>query len=406
MQKMLKDRSRRKFLKNSVAGLAGASLFPAFMGANAHAEVKNDTNFIYRTLGKTGIKLPIVSMGVMNTHNPKLVEAAYNAGVKHFDTAALYGRGNNETMLGKFFKDKPRESFVLATKINMPGIMMGALNNNAKPSDFLNEFEKSMKRIGLDYVDILYLHGPSSRDKVMFEPYLEAMKQIKKEGRTRFIGVSTHTNQPEVIRAAIEGKVHDVVLVAYNSSYQNRDEIKKAIAEGAKAGLGIVGMKTVAGVVGGGFGGPPKNASEEEIASAIKWSLEDENVHTIIPGWQTFDHITSTLSVMNNIKMTAAERSGLEKLSCQAGMFCQQCEECVPQCPAGHDIPSFMRSYMYAHAYKNFEMARITLDSMNLSKIACDDCGTCEVKCARNFNVKEKILNIARLRDVPADFLA
>lgn len=406
MKEKTMDKNRRRFIKGSIAGLAGASLFPSLMKEKASAgEPKKNGKFIFRTLGKTGIKVPIVSMGVMNTQNPKLVETAYNEGIVHFDTAANYQQGKNETMLGNFFKDKPRDSFVLSTKISMPGIMFGNLNENAKPQDFINEFEKSMKRIGLDYVDILYLHGPGSREKALYEPYFEAIKQVKKEGRAKYIGVSTHMNQPEVIRAAIESKAYDIVLTSYNSSMPNKDEVKKAIAEGTKAGLGIIGMKTVAGIIGGGFGGPKKNPSDEEIVAAIKWSLEDENVHTIIPGWQTFDHINSTIAVMNNLKMTTAERTRLNNMSRQASLFCYQCEECMPQCPAGHHIPTLMRSYMYAHGYKNMQMARTTLDSMDLKKIACEDCETCTVKCARNFNVKEKILDIARLRDVPTDFL-
>lgn len=400
------DNNRRRFIKSSIAGLAGASLFPSLVKGKAYAnEPEKETNFIYRTLGKTSIKVPIVSMGVMNTQNPKLVEAAYNAGIVHFDTAANYQQGKNEIMLGEFFKDKPRDSFVLATKIFMPGIMFGNLNKNAKPQDFINAFEKSMKRIGLDYVDILYLHGPGSRDKALYPPYFEAIKQVKKEGRAKYIGVSTHMNQAEVIRAAIESKAYDVALVAYNSTYPNAGEIKKAIAEGARAGLGIIGMKTVAGIVGGGFGGPKKNPSDEEITAAIKWVLEDENVHTIIPGWQTFDHMNSTIAVMDNLKMKIAERALLDKRNRLANLFCYQCEECLPQCPEGHHIPTLMRSYMYAYGYKNMRMARETLDSMNLRKIACEECETCTVQCARDFNVKEKILDIARLRDVPNDFL-
>ncbi len=402
MQENTMDKNRRRFLKISIAGLAGASLLPSCM---KKMPVDEKPNFVYRTLGKTGIKLPIVSMGVMNTMNPKLVEAAYNAGIKHFDTAALYGQGKSEGMLGEFFKDKPRDSFVLGTKVSMPGIMFGTLNKNAKPQDFINEFDKGIKRIGLDYVDILYLHGPGSRETTLFEPYLEAIKQVKKEGRARFIGISTHQNQHEVIRAAIESKAYDVALVAYNPTYPNIDEIKKAIAEAAKAGLGIIGMKTVAGVVGGGFGGPPKKASEQEITAAIKWSLEDENVTTIIPGWQTFDQINSTIAVMGDLKMTVAERSLLNNIDKKAGLLCYQCEKCLPQCPAGQHIPTFMRSYMYAHGYKNMQIARITLDSMDIKKIACEDCDTCTVTCAKGFNVKEKIMDIARLRDVPTDFL-
>ena len=399
------NKNRRKFIKGSIAGLAGASLLPSFLKDKAFAEdSKKETKFIYRTLGKTGIKLPIVSMGVMNTMNPKLVEAAYNAGIVHFDTASLYGQGRSETMLGEFFKDKPRDSFVLATKVSMPGIMFGKLNENAKPQDFIDEFDKSFKRIGLDYVDILYLHGPGSREMALYAPYFEAIKQIKKEGKARFIGVSTHTNQHEVIRAAIESKAYDVVLLAYNSTYPNVDEIKKAIAEGAETGLGIIGMKTVAGVVGGGFG-PKKNPTEEEITAAIKWALENENVHTIIPGWQTFDQLNSTIAVMNSMNMTTAERALLNNRNKQAGLFCYQCEECMPQCPKGIHIPTLMRSYMYAYGYKNMQMARTTLDSMDLKEIACEDCETCTVRCARGFNVRKKILDIARLRNVPTDFL-
>jgi heterodisulfide reductase subunit C len=108
---------------------------------------------------------------------------------------------------------------------------------------------------------------------------------------------------------------------------------------------------------------------------------------------------------MKNLKMTVTERSILNNINKKAGLLCYQCEECLPQCPAGQHIPTFMRSYMYAHGYKNMQMARITLDSMNIKKIACEECDTCTVRCAKGFNVKEKIMDIARLRDVPIDFL-
>ena len=163
------DKNRRKFIKLSIAGIAGASMLPSCI-KKVELNENEKPNFVYRTLGKTGIKVPIVSMGVMNTQNPKLVEAAYDAGIVHFDTAALYGQGRSESMLGKFFKDKPRDSFVISTKINMPGIMMGNMNQNAKPEDFIKEFDKSMKKIDLDYVDILYLHGPGSKEKALFAP--------------------------------------------------------------------------------------------------------------------------------------------------------------------------------------------------------------------------------------------
>jgi hypothetical protein len=95
-------------------------------------------------------------------------------------------------------------------------------------------------------------------------------------------------------------------------------------------------MKTVAGVVGGGFGGPPKKASEQEITAAIKWSLEDENVTTIIPGWQTFDQIHSTIAVMSNLKMTVAERSLLNNIKKRRGYCVTSVKSVYPSVRPGN----------------------------------------------------------------------
>ena len=55
---------------------------------------------ICRTLGRTGIRLPIVSMGVMNSNNPNLLKVGWQSGIRHFDTAWIYQAGNNEKMVG------------------------------------------------------------------------------------------------------------------------------------------------------------------------------------------------------------------------------------------------------------------------------------------------------------------
>ena len=74
-------------------------------GAFAMLPRTDDSGIIYRTLGKTGIKLPVVSMGVMRADNPNLVKAAYENGMTHFDTANGYQGGRNETMLGEIFRE-------------------------------------------------------------------------------------------------------------------------------------------------------------------------------------------------------------------------------------------------------------------------------------------------------------
>jgi hypothetical protein len=72
-----------------------------------------------RMLGRTGIEVPIVSMGVMNADNPNLVRAALDGGIFLLDTAHGYQEGRNEEMLGTVIKDRKRDSFVLATKVHL-----------------------------------------------------------------------------------------------------------------------------------------------------------------------------------------------------------------------------------------------------------------------------------------------
>ena len=65
-----------------------------------------------------------------------------------------------------------------------------------------------------------------------------------------------------------------------------------------------------------------------------------------------------------------------------------------------------MRSYMYAYGYKNLEAAHGLLASLDLPKNPCGDCGLCSVRCAKAFDIKNRVQDISRLKDVPADFMA
>ena len=113
---------RREFMKSTAAGFGGFF----FLSANEKKPEETtkkppkEQKFIYRTLGKTGIKLPAINMGVMNSSNPNLVRAALNSGMVLLDTATTYQRGTNETMIGEVIKERPRDSYVIATKAHPP----------------------------------------------------------------------------------------------------------------------------------------------------------------------------------------------------------------------------------------------------------------------------------------------
>ncbi len=112
----------------------------------------------------------------MRSDNPSLVKSAFQKGYVHFDTAHGYQEGRNETMLGELFKDVPRESFVLATKVAPDGMNRetGELGPGATRENILAKFELSLKRLQLKYVDILYFHGVSNPQTAMAPQMLEA----------------------------------------------------------------------------------------------------------------------------------------------------------------------------------------------------------------------------------------
>ncbi|MCP4218791.1 MAG: oxidoreductase [bacterium] len=407
-----KNKGRRNFLKTGMAGIAGAAVLPAMMKAEKKAPPKDESskkpkgNFIYRTLGNTGLKVPIVSMGVMNATNPQLVRAALEAGILHLDTAHYYSRGQNEKMVGEVIKDIPRDSFILSTKarpntVDRESAQDGAAVKDETVESFMAKVDISLKRLQTDYVDILYLHSAKSKADVFNEVAMTAMQKLKKAGKIRHIGVSTHANEPEVLRAAVESKVYEVVLTSYLFRQKNLAEVEKAIEYAAKAGMGIVAMKTQAGVFWDRERTKPIN-----MKAALKWALQNKNIHTSIPGFTTFDQMETDLSIMGDMKMTAQELQDLKpEEKTIAGLYCQQCEQCLGQCSKNPDIPTLMRSYMYAYGYRNPALARETLESVDLTALPCKDCTACGVTCPMSFNIREKVLDIARIKDVPNEFL-
>jgi hypothetical protein len=394
MKNHVTNMKRRSFLKWGAAGLAGLAVNPAAgdpADGQQAAATANKNKFVYRTLGKTGLKLPVVSMGVMNSDNPNLVRAALDRGIVLLDTASGYQRGRNETMIGEVVKGRPRDSFVIATKVP------------AEPSaeEYVRNFEVSLRRLGLDYVDILHVHDCSSKQAVMYEPVLNALSKIKKDGKARFVGISTHSNEAETIRAVAEGKFHDVVLTAYNFKQRNRQDIQKAIAEAAAAGVGVIAMKTQAGRFWDRARQQPVN-----MKAALKWVLNDPNVTTAIPGMTTFDQLDLDLSVMEQLPLTEQEKKDLQLEVADAGLYCQQCGQCRPGCPENLPLPSLMRSYMYAYGYRNLEAAHELLQELDLPSNPCGSCISCSVRCVQGFDVADRVKDIVRLRSLPADFFA
>src|SRR4030042_990238 len=102
---------RRDFVKTTLSGCGGLFLLSS-EGKGEETKVVDskgkERKFVYRTLGKTGLKLPVINMGVMNSDNPNLIRPALDSGVLLLDTAHAYMQGRNEEVIGGVVKGRPR----------------------------------------------------------------------------------------------------------------------------------------------------------------------------------------------------------------------------------------------------------------------------------------------------------
>jgi len=390
--------NRRHFIKSSVAGMAGFICLP--LTNKRQGKNQKERKLIYRTLGKTGIRVPVIGMGILSSGSPALMQAALDAGISHFDsTAGQPQQIRNEEMIGEVLKGVPRESVVFGTKIHLPqDYKTGLYTKAATEDEFLMQLDRALKRLKMDFVDIVYHHMVSRRESAFYEPAMKAMEKAKKAGKARFLGITTHSNVPEAVHAAADSNFYEVVMAAYNYKQKDRWQVKEAIAKAASAGLGVVAMKVIRGSL-------EKGEKPVNPRASLKWVLQDSNVHATIPGFSNFEEMSADLSVMEDLNLTEAEKNDLKRGALIPGLYCQGCGQCLQQCCDELPIPDLMRAYMYTYGYHQPTLAQSLIASLALPRHVCEDCSSCPVVCLNDWNVKGKIRDIVRLRDVPSGFL-
>ena len=396
----MKNINWRGFLRTGIAGAAGIVALSPSLAKAATSDQQKD--ILLRTLGKTAMKIPVISFGVMRADNPNLCKAAYENGIKLFDTANGYQNGNNEIMLGNLLKDYPRNSFYLATKVKPIGVDRdGKPSDQTTADDFLSKFNTSLSRLKMDYVDILYIHDIRNPELLEYKPIINAVRNLKKEGRIKYMGFSTHANEPVVINAAASMDIWDVILTSYNFKQTYLIELNSAIKKANLAGIGIVAMKTMAG---GGFLDKEKTKPINSSA-ALKWVLSNSDVTTTIPGMTDFDQLDLNVKLLSDISITDQEKKDLIIARAEKGLYCTGCTKCLGNCTMNLPVPDLMRAYMYAYGYSNPAMAHTLLSELGTNDNPCKECSSCKVECTKNFDIREKIADISRLVNVPADFL-
>jgi voltage-dependent potassium channel beta subunit len=152
----------------------------------------------YRRLGRTGLKVSEISLGSWLTYGNSVedgtavrtIEQAYDLGINFFDTANVYMRGAAEEVVGKALRAYPRESYVLATKVFWP-MGEGPNDRGLSRKHVLEQANASLKRLGLDYVDIFYCHRYDPETPV--DETLRTIEDLVRSGKVLYVGVSEWT---------------------------------------------------------------------------------------------------------------------------------------------------------------------------------------------------------------------
>jgi len=403
---------RRQFIQATALGAVTAGLRAPILRAAEPKDAPAPPKILYRTLGRTQLSLPLVSFGVMNSDSPELIHKGLDMGITHLDTAHKYMRGKSEKVIGKVLEDRGgRDKVYIATKMIFERdrdkgtfSSKGGLRYPAATEESLTQqLDKSLRRLRTDYVDILYVHSCSTPAMVTYEPLMKAFTRVKEQGKARFIGISTHTDEPACIRAAADAGIWDVVLTAHNFMKKNREEIKLANAYAASKGVGIIAMKTQ-----GGVRLNQENKVEVNHAAALKWVLNDQNVCTTIPGITTFDQMDLDFGVMANLQLSPEELRDLEiSAMLQGPLFCQNCRECIPTCPQQVRIPTLMRAYMYKEGYGNLYQAQTTVADLppHQGLAACTHCPTCTATCPNGIAIHTRLRSLMAMNMSETKFL-
>ncbi|ACI19563.1 L-glyceraldehyde 3-phosphate reductase [Dictyoglomus thermophilum] len=176
------------------------------------ADPKRYENMIYRPCGRSGLKLPVISLGFWHNFGyndsfenmRNMVKKAFDLGITHFDLANNYGPppGSAEENFGRILKLdlKPyRDEIVISTKAGYK-MWDGPYGDFGSKKYLIASLDQSLRRMGIDYVDIFYHHRPDPETPM--EETMEALYQIVRQGKALYVGISNYG--PEETRLAYE----------------------------------------------------------------------------------------------------------------------------------------------------------------------------------------------------------
>jgi len=391
--------SRRHFLK--AAGLAGLGAALPSGGMLAAQPDPSTWKVPARPLGRHGREVSILSLGGMFDipSNQLLLRQAIHWGVTHWDTAHSYGGGKSETGMGMYFAKYPqdRAKIFLVTK-------SGAWTLKGRQQE-LNE---SLERLKTDYVDLFFVHAVSGVSGLDNEVRRWA-ETLKSQGKVRLFGFSTHSNMAQCLIDAAKLGWIDAIMMTYNYRIMHEDRMKAGVEACAKAGIGLIAMKTQGG-------GPVSTAGDAELALAgrflkkgfsdaqakLKAVWENPAIATICSQMPNLAILKENVAAaVDPAPLSRADRQALEILAQKtAHCYCAGCRDICEAACGGLPIGDAMRGLMYRRAYtdKGLNIQDLTgLDAPMRQALAGADFTGAEARCPRRLPIGRLMKEAAQL---------
>jgi aryl-alcohol dehydrogenase-like predicted oxidoreductase len=325
---------RRSFLKASAAASA-----LALGSAHSHAqdEAPQASAIPTRMLGKTGIPVTMLEQGaIRGSQTDRVLRFSFAQGVRVFDTAKVYG---TEPNFKRWFDAEPdvRKQIFLVTK-DMPKV----------PRQMLAMVDERLATLGTDYIDLFFVHGlgddHSLDDAINFvksREFKETADAIRKSGKARFIGFSSHhKDRAPIMQAAAEGGILDAIMLQYRPWLDKDSPLNKAIDACHEKGIGLISMKQIAGQF---FGDKPQGNILDDVVKRVPMLKQrkltpfqgllhaiwtDERISTICVSMRNTDQIRQNVDAAKRFEpVKEADIRGLRDASIAHGpMLCADCD--------------------------------------------------------------------------------
>ena len=274
-------------------------------------------NLSTATLGRTGLEVTRLGYGAMAVGNvaddaaDTVLTAVLDAGVNFIDTSIDYGR--SEELIGKFISHR-RSEFFLASKCGCPVVVDRDQGHVYTRENIVAGVNQSLDRMKTDHLDFVQFHGGPTREAIEEDQSIEALLDLQREGKIRFLGSSSVLPN---ITGHIDMGVFDEFQIPYSLLQREHEEI---IARAADAGIGTVIRGGVAqGEPGAGRGKEEtwqkfdeadlddlREEGESRSAFVLRFTLAHPQIHTIIAGTKNPTHLQENLETVRRAPLAPA----------------------------------------------------------------------------------------------------